>query len=191
MSTYAWKYYVVISSFTFALSNQFSFIIHRRHKRYGKEYVPLKWSSSLKASSETWANVLLKSSCSKLYHDRDNKLYGENLASNTGTGSWAALPRTDDIVKRFVEREEDWVWPDNAHLTQVIWRGTEHVGCFDANTTLSSGATCRVQVCRYSRAGNCNMQSFNDGSEEWWMNATMQDESNCGAECPTEGCHYY
>eukprot|EP00574_Skeletonema_japonicum_P013812 CAMPEP_0201713924 /NCGR_PEP_ID=MMETSP0593-20130828/587_1 /ASSEMBLY_ACC=CAM_ASM_000672 /TAXON_ID=267983 /ORGANISM="Skeletonema japonicum, Strain CCMP2506" /LENGTH=484 /DNA_ID=CAMNT_0048203139 /DNA_START=149 /DNA_END=1603 /DNA_ORIENTATION=- len=167
------------------------------HKRYGKDYVPLKWSNNLKASSQVWAKELLKTCSYNLYHDPSNDRWGENLASNFGSGSWAAMQDTDDIVSRFVEREADWNWPRNAHLTQVLWRGSDHVGCTEATTTVSSGAnkgmTCHVQVCRYARAGNCDMRSYNDGeTEKWWMDAVMKDEpSRCGDECPPEGCHYY
>jgi len=166
------------------------------HKKYGKDYVPLKWSNNLKASSQIWAKQLLKTCSYNLYHDPSNKRWGENLASNFGFGSWAAMQDVDDIVSRFVEREAGWEWPRNAHLTQVLWRGSDHVGCTEATTTISNGAnkgmTCHVQVCRYARAGNCDMRSYNDGSKEWWMDAVMKDEpSRCGDECPPEGCHYY
>lgn len=142
----------------------------------------------LKESSQTWANELLKTCGQSLYHDPNNKSYGENLASNSGTGSYANVQSTEKVVGRFVEWEQDWPWPRNAHFTQVIWRGSDHVGCAESAKDLGGGKKCHVQVCRYSRAGNCAMQSFNDGSKEWWMNAVMQDESRCGAECPPDGC---
>jgi hypothetical protein len=76
-------------------------------------------------------------------------------------------------------------------LTQVLWRGSQHVGCAEMAKELGNGQKCHVQVCRYARAGNCDVKSFNDGSNKWWMDAVMQDESTCGNECPPEGCHYY
>lgn len=45
--------------------------------------------------------------------------WGENLAANSGTGTWGALRTTEQVVARFVEREADWDYPDNSHLTQV------------------------------------------------------------------------
>jgi len=166
------------------------------HEDYRKDYVPLKWSNNLKASSQIWAKELLKTCSYRLYHDPNNRKFGENLASNYGTGSWAAMQSTDEILGRFVENEADWDWPRNAHLTQVLWRGTDHVGCTEASTIVDSGdhrgMTCHVQVCRYAKAGNCDMSLFNDGSNEWWMDAVMNDTpSRCGDECPPEGCHYY
>mmetsp|Transcript_7356 Transcript_7356/g.12104 ORF Transcript_7356/g.12104 Transcript_7356/m.12104 type:complete len:494 (+) Transcript_7356:153-1634(+) len=160
----------------------------RWHRNYGKDYVPLKWSNSLKASSQIWALELLKVCSYDLYHDRNNNKWGENLASNFGVGDWAVIQTPDEIVGRFVEREATWEWPRNAHLTQVLWRGSNHVGCAEAAKDLGGGKKCHIQVCRYARAGNCNMKSFNDGSKEWWMDAVMQDESKCGAECPPDGC---
>jgi len=160
------------------------------HEQYGKSYVPLKWSNTLKASAQDWAEQLLKTCGQSLYHDPNNSRYGENLASNFGTGSYAALTSASNVLGRFVEWEQDWEWPRNAHLTQVLWRGSQHVGCTDAATTVN-GQVCHVQVCRYARAGNCDLSKFNDGSNKWWMNAVMQDESSCGDACPSEGCHYY
>lgn len=160
-----------------------------RHQKYGKSYVPLKWSTTLKQSAEVWANELLKSSCgSSLYHDPDNHKYGENLASNSGTGSWGEFKSTDTIVSRFVEKEQNLAWPNNAHFTAVLWRPTKFVGCSDVAKSMGDNKTCRVQVCRYATAGNCDMSSFNNGSSNWWMNGVMQDTSRCGAECPDGGC---
>jgi len=158
------------------------------HRAYGKSFVPLKWSASLKRSSQQWAKELLKTCGQSLYHDPNNKKYGENLASNSGSGSWANVKSTESIVGRFVEWEQDWKWPRNAHLTQVLWRGTDHVGCAEMAKDLGDGKKCHVQVCRYTRAGNCNMNSYDDGSDKWWMNAVMADKSNCGEECPPDGC---
>ena len=160
----------------------FSDIIQRRHTDYGKTYVPLKWSNSLKVSSQVWAEELLKTCGTRLYHDSQNA-YGENLASNFGTGSWAQVKSTEAILKRFVEDEKDWEWPRCAHLTQVLWRGSEYVGCAEMAKDTENGGKCHVQVCRYARAGNCNMNSFNDH-----MEGVMRDSSNCGEECPPGGC---
>jgi hypothetical protein len=94
------------------------FSLKHRHQQYGKSYVPLKWSNSLKASSQVWAQQLLNSCGQSLYHDPNNDRYGENLASNSGSGSYAAVQSTEDILGRFVEWEQDWEWPRCAHLTQ-------------------------------------------------------------------------
>ena len=38
------------------------------HRRYGKSYVPLEWSSALKDESKVFAEKLLRDSCGGLYH---------------------------------------------------------------------------------------------------------------------------
>jgi hypothetical protein len=132
----------------------------------------------------------LASDCGATVHDsyENRKGYGENLASNTGFGSWGELKSVDKIMTRYVERESTWVPPDNYHFMQVLWYATTHVGCADSKGKKSNGAICRYQVCRYARTGNCNVKSFDNGSKEWWMKAVMSDSSNCKPFCPPEGC---
>ena len=89
------------------------------------------------------------------------------------------MKSTEEIMARFVERESTWNWPDNAHFTAVLWRGSHFVGCYDAEKDMGDNKTCRVQVCRYATAGNCDMNSFNDGSSKWWMKGVMSDVSRC------------
>ncbi|KAK1744461.1 hypothetical protein QTG54_004994 [Skeletonema marinoi] len=119
------------------------------HRAYGKSFVPLKWSASLKRSSQQWAKELLKTCGQSLYHDPNNKKYGENLASNSGSGSWANVKSTESIVGRFVEWEQDWKWPRNAHLTQVLWRGTDHVGCAEMAKDLGMGRNVMFKLSLY------------------------------------------
>ena len=163
------------------------------HKQYGKTYRPLKWSTGLKQMAQAYADKLA-SVCGPTVHDsyENRGGYGENLASNTGfdrgAGSWGELKPVDLVMTRFVEREQYWEPPDNFHYTQVLWRASTHVGCADSVGTTSNGAVCRYQVCRYARAGNCDMDRFNDGSEEWWMEAVLNDQSSCQPFCPPEGC---
>jgi len=163
------------------------------HKQYGKTYRPLKWSTGLKEMAQEYADKLA-SVCGPTVHDsyENRGRYGENLASNTGfdhgAGSWGELKPVDLVMTRFVEREQYWEPPDNFHYTQVLWRSSTHVGCADSVGTTSNGAVCRYQVCRYARAGNCDMDRFNDGSEEWWMEAVLNDQSSCQPFCPPEGC---
>jgi hypothetical protein len=163
------------------------------HEMYGKKYKPLKWSEGLKDMAQAYADELA-SVCGPTVHDsyENRGGYGECLASNTGHdeghGSWGELKPVEKVMYRYVERENTWAPPANYHFTQVLWYPTEYVGCADSIGTMPSGAVCRYQVCRYARAGNCSVNSFNDGSKEWWMKAVMQDASNCRPYCPPEGC---
>jgi len=156
------------------------------HEEYGKTYIPLRWSDALKRESEVFAEVLLEE-CD-LYHDPEN-VHGENLALNYGFGSKAATVNTaDSILKRWTEDEVDLKWPQNGHLTQVLWRGSKYVGCADAQKTRSDGWTCHTQVCRYARPGNCNVGRYITGDKMWWLDPVMQDTSPCGPACPPDGC---
>eukprot|EP00985_Skeletonema_marinoi_P009531 scaffold4425_cov153-Skeletonema_marinoi.AAC.5 len=87
------------------------------HEQYGKKYKPLKWSEELKDMAQSYADELA-SDCGATVHDsyENRKGYGENLASNTGFGSWGELKSVDKIMTRYVERESTWVPPANNHL---------------------------------------------------------------------------
>ena len=159
------------------------------HEKHGTEYVPLAWSTSLAERARAWAMTLL-AECDDptIRHDPNRGGDGENLAKNRGNNPNAGLGQlypVESIVSRWVEREMNWDWPENAHLTQALWRGSSYLGCADVEETKEGGSICRVQVCRYRRSGNCNMGSF--GAD--WLTATLQDESACGEVCPEEGCY--
>jgi len=158
------------------------------HERYNKTFVPLKWSNRLKADSKVWAIELLKSCGNGLFHD-PNTHYGENVAGNSGKGSWATVRSTDAILTRFVENEVDKEYPKNSHLTQVLWRASKYVGCAEASKPKDGGGMCHVQVCRYARPGNCNMNKYMSADADWWIKPVMMDESPCGSSCPPEGCY--
>eukprot|EP00986_Skeletonema_menzelii_P001981 scaffold547_cov143-Skeletonema_menzelii.AAC.3 len=159
------------------------------HKKYGKKYNPLKWSEKLKDMAQEYADFLA-SDCNPTVHDsyENRQGYGENLASNTGFGTWSELKSVEKIMTRFVEDEQDWLPPANNHFMQVLWYSSTHVGCADSMGKKPGGAICRYQVCRYARTGNCNTKRFNDGSKRWWMKAVMDDSSPCKPFCPPEGC---
>ncbi|KAK1744463.1 hypothetical protein QTG54_004996 [Skeletonema marinoi] len=165
------------------------------HEDYRKDYVPLKWSNNLKASSQIWALELLKTCSYRLYHDPNNRKFGENWhptmvlvvgqLCKVPTKSLAALSKMRRIG----------IGPEMPFDASAL-EGYRPCGCTEASTIVDSGdhrgMTCHVQVCRYAKAGNCDMSLFNDGSNEWWMDAVMNDTpSRCGDECPPEGCHYY
>ncbi|KAL7505987.1 hypothetical protein ACHAXN_003355 [Cyclotella atomus] len=167
------------------------------HARYNKEYVPLRWSQGLKDSSMEYAIKLLDT-CTTGTPDHDpNNPFGENLARNKGSGSWGQLYSPDKILNRFVEREVGLPWARNGHLTNALWRATKYVGCAEAEKSYpvknSRGVeimnTCRVQVCRYAKPGNCGMAKFKSSQGKVdWETAMMQDDSPCEPACPPEGC---
>jgi hypothetical protein len=70
------------------------------HTAHGKSYVPLIWSDALKQDAKGWAVKLLDSCGTGMWHDPENQNYGENVAGNSGSGSWGALRSTEDILTR-------------------------------------------------------------------------------------------
>ena len=109
----------------------------------------------------------------------------------------APRPSPCRILNRFVEREEGLPWARNGHLTNALWRATRYVGCAEASKTYSVQVgtktvmkTCRAQVCRYAKPGNCSMGSFKDENGVVdWETAMLNDDSPCKPICPPEGCY--
>ena len=114
-------------------------------------------------------------------------VYGENLAlykSITPT----SIISTEYALNGWVENELGQPWPINVHLTQVLWRATTHVGCAEASKPMDDGGTCHFAVCRYAKPGNCNMNSYMDNSDNWWMTPMLMDDSICAPMCHPDDC---
>ena len=92
------------------------------------------------------------------------------------------------IIGRWVDREIGWKYPDNAHLTQSLWRASRYMGCGESVKDWGKGK-CRVQVCRYVKAGNCGMATYNATDQENWLVPMLLDTSRCEPSCPPEGCY--
>jgi hypothetical protein len=45
-----------------------------------------------------------------------------------------------------------------------------------------------LQVCRYARAGNCDMKRYNSTHGKNWLPPMLSDTSHCGPHCAPEGC---
>jgi len=155
----------------------------RRKYNGGKGYVPLRWSRTLKSDAKNYAEQL-GNNCKneELIHAKGIQ-DGENLAKNKGSGSFGVLKTADQVMSRFVEKELNLPYPKNAHYTQVVWRATQYVGCGESVRNIGGGQMCRIQVCRYTRAGNCNVRNGNWRAEAW------KDDTGCGRYCPREGCY--
>ena len=160
----------------------------RAHEDAEAEYVPLKWSKGLTQHAQNWADELLNDCNVVGIKHEPNVEQGENLAKNVGSGNWGSLYPVENIVRRWVEREEGWNWPSNAHLTQALWRSSHYVGCAESEQQMSNGAMCRIQVCRYARAGNCNMSKYNPKVNQGWREPMLMSGNPCGPACPPEGC---
>ncbi|KAL7433306.1 hypothetical protein ACHAXH_005078 [Discostella pseudostelligera] len=155
----------------------------RRIYNGGEGYVPLRWSRSLAYDAKSYAEVL-KSQCDLTIESHAKHVdSGENLASNLGTGSWGKLRTADQVMTRWVDKEVNLSYPNNAHYLQVVWRATKYVGCGESVQYQSDGQICRVQVCRYERPGSCGVRNGNWRAEAW------KDDTLCGNPCPNEGCY--
>lgn len=158
------------------------------HAEFGKSYVPLKWSPQLAAEANEWAKELLGGCDTKGIKHEPSIEAGENLAKNRGSGSFGNKYSTENILTRWVEKERYLGYPANAHLTQVLWRGSKYVGCGEASKSWRRG-NCRVQVCRYLSAGNCNMKHHKASIGNNWKTPMLEDNSRCGPTCAPEGCY--
>lgn len=157
----------------------------RRKYNGGKGFVPMKWSKSLKADAEIYAKKLAENCKNPLKHAKglENPFEdGENLARNSGSGSYGKQRAPASVLYRFVDREIDLLYPDNGHYTQVVWRPTKYVGCGESMKDLGDNKKCRVQVCRYTPPGNCNVINGK------WRALAWKDESPCGRKCPADEC---
>jgi hypothetical protein len=163
------------------------------HRRLGKTYRPLKWAPSLANDAQNWANTLRDrtTTCHLTNSDHASGTNSaENMASNFGTGSWGAKPTPDQIVGRFVDREENLQFNRNSHLLAALWWSTGYVGCGESFKVLSNGDNCHIQVCRYQRTGVCDVRSLtNLATDPHGYQAMMTDDLNsrCGAFFPREG----
>jgi hypothetical protein len=95
------------------------------HESNGVSYVPLRWSTGLAKGATSWAEKLLSKTCSIVGIEHEPGVEaGENLAKNRGETIYGmgALYPPENIVRRWVDFEANVGFPQNAHLTQVLWR---------------------------------------------------------------------
>ena len=160
------------------------------HEQYGSTYVPLKYDVSLAWDALYWAKELLNDCSQQGIDHMPGQLQGENLAKNVGFDYEAGtLYPVENICRRWFEREENWDFPENAHFTQGLWRSSRYMGCAESSKLMSDGRTCRIQVCRYARAGNCDMGHFDSTVGDNWKIPMLADDNKCGPACPPNGCH--
>ncbi|KAL7510660.1 hypothetical protein ACHAXN_008675 [Cyclotella atomus] len=165
---------------------------NRRRKKWYAKYnltdAPMKYSPELAKTAKAWANELLNACGVVGIEHEDYNPFGENLAKNLGNRStFGQLYPVENIVGRWVEFEVGLPYPSNGHLTQALWRASRYLGCGEAAKPYRGGM-CRVQVCRYGRAGNCDMAGFDAKEGENWLVPMLMDVTRCGPNCPPEGC---
>ena len=117
---------------------------------------PLKWSPKLAREAQQWAKYLAGQG-RMIHADRNQRGHaGENLWRGSAgdysaefmVGAFAAEKR-HFTNGTFPDVSRTGQWRDVGHYTQVIWRGTEEVGC-----AIARGQRDDFLVCRYWPAGN-------------------------------------
>ena len=115
----------------------------------------LVWSDELELEARDWARTLIDTG--RFAHDPRPHGHGENLW--TGWGGRSFTP--EEMVGDWIEERADYrpgVFPDVSrtgdwtavgHYTQIIWRGTTHVGC-----AIETRDDQSILACRYAPPGN-------------------------------------
>ena len=125
----------------------------------GRTYRPLKWSAYLKDSAQKWANHLAATGT----FAHSNSGFGENLAAYRNSNGNDVPPSS--ALTSWVEDEMKPTATTIGHMTQVLWRATEYVGCGEARS-----GNRFVKVCQYSKPGNCGSMS---------LALALADDSSC------------
>ena len=117
---------------------------------------PLLWDETLAQSAASYGPAL--AALGRLRHSPRESRPGqrENLAmASTGhfndhqlAGLWVAEKR-DFVPGLFPNVARNGDWESVAHYTQMVWKGTTHVGC-----SLYRGGGNDFLICRYSPPGN-------------------------------------
>jgi len=119
---------------------------------------PLVWDDALAVSAASYGPRL--AALGRLVHSPRGERPGqrENLAMDL---DWRGTP--ESLSATWVAEKRDFVpglfprvtrtarWEDVAHYTQMIWKGTTHVGC-----AINDGGGWRYLICRYSPPGNAD-----------------------------------
>ncbi len=117
---------------------------------------PLSWNPALARDAQAHAEQLARTG--RLHHSgRDGRSgHGENLWAGTRdrysademVGAWIDEKRFFR-PGRFPDNSTTGNWATVAHYTQIVWRGTNEIGC-----GIASGQSMDYLVCRYARPGN-------------------------------------
>jgi pathogenesis-related protein 1 len=163
------------SAATSALATQDRDAILTAHNNARKNDVPgntggplpnLEWDDALATASQTYANTLARTTCGAIDHDANRGDVGENLSQGSTTDASAPPQSGADAVTSWVAEKSDYSYESNTcapekvcgHYTQVVWRDTTKVGCGRATCTAGDFIN-TVWVCRYSPAGNMNIDT--------------------------------
>eukprot|EP00956_Cyclotella_meneghiniana_P007268 scaffold9913_cov36-Cyclotella_meneghiniana.AAC.7 len=141
----------------------------------GGQYSPFKWSPDLANQAQKWANTLA-SECKNAVPDGDENPddYGVTCIGNARNPA--------NTVERWMTNGNNAAKiPSKASnpMTQILWAGTEYVGCADAESS-QSGKSCTAAVCYYAKAGNCAWSKY-----DTWEEAVLSGKA-CSKTCPSD-----
>jgi hypothetical protein len=143
----------------------------------GVTHKPLVWSPVLAEAASDWVDQITPTCIPIL---ESGNIDGENLSTRTANSERNEDPET--LLARWVDKQVGNTYPENQSMTQVLWKATRYVGCKD-KMTQQDNQLCYVSVCRYARAGNCQINSEN------WKEVTLAGRSGCGRACPGDECY--
>lgn len=120
-----------------------------QHNRYRTQHcaAPLAWDPGLAREAQQWADRCV------FEHAPDNNA-GENLFAAAGASQPAVDVWYDEVQAYDFSRPA--FSSTTGHFTQVVWRGTTHLGCAEAvcPELFVGFSDTRFVVCRYAPAGN-------------------------------------
>ena len=121
----------------------------------------LTWDPALAQGAQSYANELARLNLLRHSPKGTRRGIGENLWMGTRVyfrpanmvGAWSS-ERSMFRPGRFPAVSRTGNWADVGHYTQMIWPGTQRVGC-----AIAKSARADVLVCRYWPSGNVDGQS--------------------------------
>ncbi len=129
-------------------------------ERRARGVLPLTWDPALAAGAQVYANELVRLNLLRHSPRHGRRGIGENLWMGTRNyfspslmvGHWAS-ERSMFRPATFPAVRPTGNWADVGHYTQIIWTGTQRVGCAIGRSMSSD-----VLGCRYWPAGNVDGQ---------------------------------
>jgi hypothetical protein len=141
-----------------AAANPFAEQLLERHnvERDRKGAARLTWSRKLAQEAQGWADRLAIENTLRHADQATRGGAGENLWMGSA-GYYSAVQMIDGFLAErqhyrpgaFPNVSRTGRWEDVGHYTQIIWPGTQEVGC-----AVSRNSTNDFLVCRYWPAGN-------------------------------------
>jgi uncharacterized surface protein with fasciclin (FAS1) repeats len=137
-------------------------------EQYNMEPVLLEWDTTVAAHAQSWVNQLqsVQSDGCAFAHGNPSQFgEGENLYAVWGRPNGFT---PEQVLVRWWDNElvdlQNGVtsFSDIGHFTQAAWYGTTKIGCATYTNSDSKYGTCEVGVCRYWKAGNCNLNIDGD-----------------------------